>query len=238
MGTCGAQEKPNVKIQQNNMNQLSQEERAIYDCKKCRDNLKNYIKKLERSEKSQKDKAKEFLKEKNRPRAKMCLNRSKIFAAQIESANNNLTVIEEQILRIEQTKSQAEVFKVLETGNNVLKELQKEVNIEKWEAIRDDMDDLKAQQQEIGDFLKSHNIDETESESELKRDLEKLMEQEGIKLDSEIPNPPEKNTLKDEIPDASDKNLERNIAVEKVETEHNVQPNVKSEKEKVLVEDI
>ena len=209
MGTCGAQEKPNVKIQQNNMNQLSQEERAIYDCKKCRDNLKNYIKKLERSEKSQKDKAKEFLKEKNRPRAKMCLNRSKIFAAQIESANNNLTVIEEQILRIEQTKSQAEVFKVLETGNNVLKELQKEVNIEKWEKISEDMDDLRENQNEIGEFLKSHNVNMDEYEDSLNKDLENLMKSEGIILDSSTIPDAKTNDIKVKEDKKAKKELEK-----------------------------
>ena len=233
MGTCGTAEEKKQPV--SNKSLLSTEEKAVLDCKHCRDNLKNYIKKLERSEKLQKDKAKEFLREKNRPRAKMCLNKSKIFSAQIESANNNLTVIEEQILRIEQTKSQAEVFKVLETGNAVLKELQKEVNIEKWESIRDDMDDIKAQQQEIGDFLKSHNINEEQFEIDIDNDLAKLMQQEGIKLENEMPSVPKKEpNLEKQLPDAVNKDLEKGN-IEKVDDSPRKD---KQQEEKVLVEEI
>ena len=232
MGVCGEQKEK----QKPNKDPLTQEETAIFDCKKCRDNLKAYIKRLERSEKLQKDKAKEYLREKNRPKAKISLNKSKIFAAQIESANNNLSVIEEQILTIEQTKSQAEVFKVLQTGNSVLKELQKEVNIEKWENIRDDMDDIKAQQKEIGDFLKSHNINESEYEDSLNKDLEKLMEQEGIKLGSQSPSANQKVDLNKELPNAPDNNLTKNVGVERVQTEHETKE--KEKKKEILVENI
>ncbi len=232
MGACGdTKEKENPKS-----NQLSDVDKAVFDCKKCRDTLKNYIKKLERSEKLHKDNAKNFLKEKNRPKAKLCLNKSKIFASQIESANNNLTVIEEQILRIEQTKSQQEVMKVLDQGNSVLKELQKEVNIEKWENIRDDMDDIKAQQEEIGDFLKSHNINESEYETELNKDLERLMEQEGIKLEGELPSA--KNNIAEQLPEPAKTELKKDDVqrVENVESEAIVVE--KKEEKMMMVEEI
>jgi len=71
------------------------------------------------------------------------LNQSKFFTTQAEASGNQLTTIEEQILLIETTRNQNETFEVLEKGNKVLKELQMEVNIERWERISDDMKEMK-----------------------------------------------------------------------------------------------
>ena len=163
---------------------LSEEDKAIFECKKCRDNIKSYIKRLENNAIKQKNQAKEHLKNKNRERAKMCLNQSKFYTTQVESSSNQLAMIEDQIMRIETTRSQKETFAALEQGNKILKELQKEVNIEKWEKISEDMDDLRENQNEIGEFLKSHNVNMDEYEDSLNKDLENLMKSEGIILDS------------------------------------------------------
>ena len=71
------------------------------------------------------------------------MNQSKFFTTQAEASGNQLTTIEEQILLIETTRNQKETFEVLEKGNKVLKELQMEVNIERWERISDDMKEMK-----------------------------------------------------------------------------------------------
>lgn len=71
------------------------------------------------------------------------MNQSKFFTTQAEASGNQLTTIEEQILLIETTRNQNETFEVLEKGNKVLKELQMEVNIERWERISDDMKEMK-----------------------------------------------------------------------------------------------
>ena len=166
--------------------QLSAEDQAIFQCKKCRDNIKSYIKRLDNNSVKQRNQAKEHLKNKNRERAKMCLNQSKFYQTQIESSSNQLAMIEDQIIRIETTRSQKETFAALEQGNKILTELQKEVNIEKWEKISEDMDDLRENQNEIGEFLKSKNINMEEYNEGLDKDLENLMKQEGIILDSNV----------------------------------------------------
>jgi len=185
---------------------LNDQDKAILQCKKCRDNIKAYIKRLENNATKQRNNAKDHLKNKNRERAKMCLNQSKFYQAQIESSSNQLSAIEEQLMLIETTRNQKDVFQALEQGNKVLKELQKEVNIEKWEKISEDMDDLRDNQKEIADFLKSKNINEEEYENSLNKDLENLMKLEGMIVDSSS------------IPDAkTDK-----IKEEKVETKTKV----------------
>jgi len=167
------------------VSELTDEEKAIFGCKKCKDNIKAYIKKLEYSANKQRTLAKEHLKSKNRDRAKMCLNQSKFLLKQVESSSGQLAMIEEQIFIIETTRSQKETLEVLDQGNKILKEMQKEVNIEKWEKISDDMNDIKSSQDELGEFLKKHNVNMVDYEKDLNKDLEIIMGQMGI-VDKEI----------------------------------------------------
>lgn len=190
-------------------NMLSPEDKAIFECKKCRDKLKAYITRLENNAAKQKNKAKEHLKNKNRERAKMCLNQSKFYSTQVETASNQLMMITDQIIRIETTRSQKETMDVLAEGNKVLKELQKDVNIEKWEQIAEDMDDLKANQEEIGNFLKSHNVNMDEYEDGLNKDLENLIKQEGVVFDTEtLPEPSKKELVQEKAEEKLDKKEE------------------------------
>ena len=73
-----------------------------------------------------------------------------------------------------------EAVTVLENGNKVLKQLQEEVNIDKWEKIGDDLNDLRDNQAEIGNFLKNHNKNISQFENEVDEELEKLMKLEKI----------------------------------------------------------
>ena len=153
---------------------LDQQEAAIIQCKITRDNIKAYIKRLEKNEKQRKDKAKEALRSSNKDRARMYLQQAKMYREQINSGTGQLNMIEEQIVQIESAKQMKEAYKVLENGNNVLKKLNEEVNIEKWERIADDLSDLKQQQDEIGNFFKSHGIEQSEFEEEVDKELDDL----------------------------------------------------------------
>lgn len=198
---------------------LDQQDKAVFDCKVARDNIKKYIKRLEKNEKLRKEKAKEALKGKDRDKARLFLQQSKLYKEQINVANGQLTMIEEQIIHIETAKQQKEAFKVLEQGNKVLKQLNDEVNIEKWEKIADDMNEIKTQQDEIGHFLKSHNIDQEEYDEAVDKELEALMKMEN-------------SSVKIELPEAGKKEIEVH-AKEKEEREAEEEEN----KEKVLVAD-
>lgn len=181
---------------QSRIAKLDQQEQAIMDCKITRDKIKTYIKKLEKNEKSRKEKAKDALRLKNKDKARVFLQQSKLYREQATSANGQLTMIEEQIINIESAQQRKEAFNVLKQGNEVLKKLNEEVNIEKWEKIADDMNEIKEQQSEIGNFLKSHNIDEAEYEEAVDRELESLMKLEGMSSSTiELPDAGKKDIL-------------------------------------------
>ena len=155
--------------------ELNAEEKTILQCKITRDNIKNYIKKLEKNSKLKREKAKEALKQKNKDRAKYNLKLSKMYSEQIKNAESQLTMLEEQISNLESAITQKEALKILEKGNEVLKNLQNECNIEKWEKISDDMNDIKEQQDEINQFFRDKNVEDIDEDIE--NEMNKLMEE-------------------------------------------------------------
>lgn len=183
MGTCGSEtfekqdedKKPPMKI-----NQLSETDQAMMKCKQCRDNIKVYIKRLEKTAANKREKAKEVLKNKDKDRAKIYLKQSKFHSEQIKVASKQLEMVEEQISSIETASQLSEVMKVLKNGNEVLKKIQDEIKVEKWEAISEDMNEIKEQQDEIGEFLKQYNVDQTEYDNNVNAELEKLEKDLGL----------------------------------------------------------
>ena len=152
---------------------INQEERALLDCKLCRDKIKKYIKSLEQKASLKKEKAKEALKDKNRDKAKLYMRQSKMYQTQIQTSYGQLEMIETQITQIESAQSQKDVFTVLKEGNNVLKQLQEEVNAEKMEELSDDLNELKDKNDELTQFFKDRGIEE--NEEELDDELNKLI---------------------------------------------------------------
>jgi len=165
---------------------INQEEKALLDCKMTRDKIKTYIKRLERNANLKKEKAKDALRAKNKDRAKYNLKLSKMYQEQIKTADAQLTMLEEQIANIEQATTQRDAMKVLEKGNEVLKNLQSECNIEKWEKISDDMQDIKDQQDEINQFFRDRNMNDVDDDVE--EEMNKLMESEKNDIENELPS--------------------------------------------------
>ena len=116
-----------------------------------------------------------MLRKKQKDRAKLYLKQSKLFREQSKVADTQLQMINEQIMNIESASTMKEIMDCLNQGNSVLKNLQKEVSIEHWDNIRDDMDELKERDREISDFFKERGIDEEEYEAECEDELNKLL---------------------------------------------------------------
>lgn len=158
-----------------NMDKLDDVEKTILNSKLARDKVKAYIKRMEGAKERQKELAKECLKNNNREKAKIHLTRSKAYEQQIESGQGQLNLLEEQIMMIDQTKIQANAMKALQTGNELLKKLQEETSIEKWEKISDDMNEARENHKELQDFFQKQGINQEDYESEIDKELEKLM---------------------------------------------------------------
>ena len=192
---------------------INQEERALLDCKICRDNIKKYIKSLEKNSSLKKQKAKEALKNKNRDRAKLYMRQSKMYQEQIKSSEGKLEMIETQISQIETAQNQLDVFNVLKQGNNILKKLQEEVNVEKIQEIADDLNELKEQNDAITQFFKEKGIEENDEEidNELDKLIDSVQKEEG-KIDLPLANK-EKFEENDNIENNEEKE-KKNIEIE------------------------
>ena len=179
---------------------ISPEEKAIIDCKLCRDKINAYIKRLEVREKKSREKAKELLKDKQRDRAKFYLRQAKLHSAQIKTNLGQLEMVTNQITQIESSQNLKECLKVLQNGKEVLKKMQDSIKIEEWEKIKDDMEELKEKDKEISDFLKDYGINEAEYDNEVNNDLDKLMEEIGenkAKVDIKLPEVPKEEIIED-----------------------------------------
>ena len=179
---------------------LSETENAIIQCKTCRDKIKKYIRSLEQKEIKSKEKAKELLRKKQRDRAKLYLKQCKLFREQSKTADGQLQMIEEQIANIESAATMNECMQVLQKGNTVLKNLQKDVNIEHWDNIRDDMDELRERDREINDFFQERGINEEEFDVECEEELNKLLYEIQGNNQLNLPNVPKTKINDNTIP--------------------------------------
>ena len=192
--------------------EINQEERALLDCKICRDKIKKYIKKLEKNAALKRVKAKESLQNKNKDRAKLYLRQSKMYSEQIKTAYGQLEMIENQISQIETAQSQRDALSVLKQGNEVLKKLQSEVNVEKFQEISDDMDELKEQQNDLTEFFKNRGIEEDDEEldNELDKLLDSVQKEQGK---VELPSA-NKESLDEEVENKKEENKNKKVILE------------------------
>ena len=209
MGCESSNEKRHVRNSANKQVQLTEIEKAILDCKSCRDRIKKYIKSLEQKEEKSMNKVKELLQKKQRDRAKLYLKQKKLFAEQTKIADGQLEMINQQITNIESTTNMKQCVDVLNKGNTVLKQLQQEVSIEHWENIRDDLEDLKERDKEIGDFFKEKGVEQEELDEQCDEELNKLLvEIHGNDID--LPNVPKEQIPEDTVEVSHVKNKVKN----------------------------
>jgi len=127
-------------------------------------------------------------------------------------------MIQDQIIQIENAQMKKDALVVLEQGNAVLKKLNEEVSIEKWEKVSDDLNDVREQQNEISEFLNTRGIDQQAFDDEINNelaDLENNLLKENQNVEAELPSVKSKKDEGENV---------------------NVNVNVNKEEEKVAVE--
>ena len=151
---------------------------VLDQCRATRDKLEIYIQNLELKEKMTKEKVKECLRKKQRDRAKFYLKGCKAYQQRIKIAEGKLSMIEDQIMNIENAHNHKDTIMALQQGNMALKQIQKEVTIEDLENVKEQMDELKDNDREIGDFLKEKlEEDEAGCEDELEQLVKEVQDE-------------------------------------------------------------
>ena len=97
--------------------------------------------------------AKAKLKAGDKAGAKKLLTKKKRFVEQIKQLEGAQNMMEEQRMMLENQDSMKKIFETVSSTNQAIKEMGKGVSVEEIEKAREDMEEMKDAQKEMGDFF-------------------------------------------------------------------------------------
>uniref|UniRef100_A0A0G4I9H6 Uncharacterized protein n=1 Tax=Chromera velia CCMP2878 TaxID=1169474 RepID=A0A0G4I9H6_9ALVE len=119
---------------------------------------------------------------KNKSGALMALKRKQMFTAQMEQVNNQRLTLEQQVMTLESSQSQAAAVGALKVGVQAQKVMGQTLNIDKIDELMDDIQEQKDLQNEIDEVFKQQaNV--VGDDEDL---LAELAELEGQQLDDRL----------------------------------------------------
>ncbi|KNZ50195.1 uncharacterized protein VP01_454g2 [Puccinia sorghi] len=129
-----------------------------------RDKLKQYQKKIEHILKLEQDIAKQSLLENNKPKALLALRKKKFQENLLSKTDQQLETLQNLVSSVEFSLIEKDVLFGLNQGNQILKEIHKELSLENVEKLMGETADSIAYQNEIDELLMSKMTNEEEEE--------------------------------------------------------------------------
>ncbi|KAL0322780.1 UNVERIFIED_CONTAM: Vacuolar protein sorting-associated protein [Sesamum angustifolium] len=189
---------------------ITQVDKAILSLKTQRRKLAQYQQQLEAVVEAERQAAKDLLREKKKDRALLALKKKKVQEDLLKQVDAWLINVEQQLADVELVSKQKAVFESLKAGNNAVKAIQSEINLDDVQKLMDDTAEAKAYQDEINAILGEKLS--AEDEEEILAEFEKLEtqmssqdlpEEQDEKLD--LPDVPSKApALHDAVEDTPD----------------------------------
>lgn len=113
-----------------------------------------------------KQKAKEKIKKGNKESAKRLLSKRKKYLGQIKLVKDAVSILDNQKMLIENSIIKKDIVNTIKIGNSLIKDISKDLNANEIEEIKDNMDKLKDDEDEINEILQINpeEIEELDNE--------------------------------------------------------------------------
>lgn len=130
-------------------------------------------------------KAKENLKRGNRDYVKRLLSKKRKLVKQIRNIENAVAILENHKLLIENAFLKKDVIEIIKKGNDIMKDIYKDNNVNKIEDIKNEVEEIKDEIDEIDEIFEENNEDAEIIEDEIKQ-MESDIVKEELNVDKEI----------------------------------------------------
>ncbi|KAL0402779.1 UNVERIFIED_CONTAM: Vacuolar protein sorting-associated protein [Sesamum radiatum] len=165
---------------------ITEVDKAILSLKTQRRKLAQYQQQLEAVIEAEKQAAKDLLREKKKDRALLALKKKKVQEDLLKQVDGWLINVEQQLADVELASKQKAVFESLKAGNNAVKAIQSEINLDDVQKLMEDTAEAKAYQDEISAILGEKLS--AEDEEEILAEFENLETQITIQELPEVPS--------------------------------------------------
>ncbi|KAK4403269.1 Vacuolar protein sorting-associated protein [Sesamum angolense] len=165
---------------------ITEVDKAILSLKTQRRKLAQYQHQLEAVIEAEKQAAKDLLREKKKDRALLALKKKKVQEDLLKQVDGWLINVEQQLADVELASKQKAVFESLKAGNNAVKAIQSEINLDDVQKLMEDTAEAKAYQDEISAILGEKLS--AEDEEEILAEFESLETQITIQDLPEVPS--------------------------------------------------
>ncbi|KAJ8769100.1 hypothetical protein K2173_000875 [Erythroxylum novogranatense] len=188
---------------------ITEVDKAILSLKTQRRKLADYQRKLEAVIEAEMQAVKELILEKRKDRALFVLKKKRTQEELLKQADTWLISVEQQLADIELASKQKAAFESLKAGNNAIKALQSEINLDDVQKLMDDTAEAKAYQDVkinaiLGETLSAEDEEEILAEFEnlenkiILQDLPEVPTSDSSELHEEkldLPNVPKKTPV-------------------------------------------
>jgi len=192
---------------------VTEHDKAVLDLKVQRDKLKQYQKRMTAVVEKEKETARQLLKAGQKDKALLVLKKKKRQEQLLAQSEAQLDNVSQMIDSVEFAQMEKDVFDKLKSGNEVLTALNKEMSIEKIDALMEETEEALAVQREIEEALAGHLT--TEDDADIEEELAALDEAEEEELAAKLPDAPKTKAVVDE--DEEEEEAPKKVATKKKE---------------------